>query len=110
MTLHDELGDVRRVLEELNRALRPLRERPASRRLVQRLDGDLRRMQEDVDDLAAEERSGSDVLVPAARDFIPIPVPPRDLETAYDPECEDEGLAGWRSPTAPPAPITDRRR
>ena len=110
MTLHDELADVRSAMEDLNRALRPLRQRPASRRLVQRLDGDLRRMQEDVDDLAAEERSGSDVLVPAARDFIPIPVPPRDLETAYDPECEDEGLAGWRSPTAAPAPTTDRRR
>jgi hypothetical protein len=110
MTLHDELADVRRALEELNRVLRPLRERPASRRLVQRLDGDLRRMQEDVDDLAAEARSGTDVLVPAARDFTPIPVPPRDLEMAYDPECEDEGLAGWSSPAAAPPSITDRRR
>ena len=110
MTLNDELGDVRRALEELNRALRPLRERPASRRLVQRLDGDLRRMQEDVDDLAAEEHSATDGLVPQARDFAPIPVPPRDLDAAYDPECEDEGLAGWRSPVLPPPPGADRRR
>jgi hypothetical protein len=110
MTLHDELADVRRALAELDRALRPLRTRPASRRLVQRLDGDLRRMQEDVDDLAADELSGTDVLVPAARDFAPIPVPPRDLETAYDPECEDEGLAGWRTPADAASPVTDRRR
>ena len=78
MTLHDELDDVRRALAELNRALRPLRERPASRRLVHRLDGDLRRMQEDVDDLAAEEHTAGDGLVPPARDFAPIPVPPRE--------------------------------
>jgi hypothetical protein len=110
MTLHDELADVRRALEELNRALRPLRERPASRRLVHRLDGDLRRMQEDVDDLAAEDHSVTDILVPAARDFAPIPMPPRDLETVYDPECEDEGLAGWRTPAASPPPGVDRRR
>ncbi len=110
MTLHDELDDVRRALDELNRALRPLRERPASRRLVHRLDGDLRRMQEDVDDLAAEEHSADDSLVPAARDFTPIPVPPRDLETAYDPDCEDEGLAGWRSPATAPVPGSERRR
>jgi hypothetical protein len=109
MTLHDELADVRRALEELNRALRPLRERPASRRLVQRLDGDLRRMQEDLDDLAADERPATDVSVPSVRDFTPVPVPPRDLEMAYDPESEDEGLAGWRSPAAPAAPVTDRR-
>lgn len=104
MTLHDELDDVRRALEELNRALRPLRERPASRRLVHRLDGDLRRMQEDVDDLAAEEHPATDALVPPARDFAPIPVPPRDLEAAYDPECEDEGLAGWRGPVGQTSP------
>jgi hypothetical protein len=110
MTLHDELGDVRRALEELNRALRPLRERPASRRLVHRLDGDLRRMQEDVDDLAAEEHSADGGLVPQARDFVPILMPPRDLDAAYDPECEDEGLAGWRSPIQPPPPGADRRR
>jgi hypothetical protein len=110
MTLHDELGDVRLALEELERALRPLRERPASRRLVARLDGDLRRMQEDVDDLGAEEHSATNVLVPTARDFTPISVPPRDLDLAYDPDCEDEGLAGWRSPVLPPAPGADRRR
>jgi hypothetical protein len=110
MTLHDELAAVRRALAELDRTLHPLRARPASRRLVQRLDGDLRRMQEDVDDLAAEERSRSGVLVPAARDFAPIPVPPRDLETAYDPQCEDEGLAGWRTAADAPSPVTDRRR
>jgi hypothetical protein len=110
MTLHDELGDVRRALLELDLALRPLRERPASRRLVRRLDGDLRRMQEDVDDLAAEEHPATDRLVPAARDFVPVPMPPRDLDAAYDPECEDEGLAGWRNPVAPPAPGAERRR
>jgi hypothetical protein len=110
MTLHDELGDVRHALEMLDHALRPLRERPASRRLMHRLDGDLRRMQEDVDDLAASEHAATDGLVPPARDFVPIPVPPRDLDVAYDPDCEDEGLAGWRSPVLPTPPGADRRR
>jgi hypothetical protein len=110
VALHDELGEVRLALEKLDRALRPLRERPASRRLMHRLDGDLRRMREDVEDLSSEEHYATDGLVPPARDFVPIPMPPRDLDAAYDPDCEDEGLAGWRSPVLPTPPGAERRR
>src|SRR5438067_1236350 len=54
MTLHDEIAAVRRGLDEVERTMRPLRERSAASRLVFRLDGDLRRAHEDLDDLAAE--------------------------------------------------------
>lgn len=110
MDLHDELDALRQALDEVNRALRPLRARPASSRLVHRLDADLRRMQEDVDDLGADVQPPPNGSVPAARDFEPIPVPPRADIVTYDPEAEDEGLAGWRSPAAPPQPRVGRRR
>lgn len=102
MDLQGEIDDVRRALAEVNRALRPLRERPSSGRLVRRLEADLRRMQEDVDDLSLDARSPAGGSFPPSRDFEPIPIPPREDFVAYDPEAEDEGLAGWRSPAAPP--------
>lgn len=110
MDLEAEIAVLRRSLAGVNDALRPLRERPATRRLVQRLDADVRRMQEDVDDLAADGPSDGARAVPRARDFEPIGVPPRDPATGYDPECEDEGIAGWRSPVVPHPPEAGRRR
>jgi hypothetical protein len=110
MTLQEELGDLRRALDEVTRALQPLRERSVSSRLVRRLEADLRRMQEDVDDLAADAGSSVAPAIPQVRDFEPIPVPPRDPAVAYDPDSEDEGLAGWRSPNVAPSAPTGRRR
>lgn len=109
MTLHEELGDLRRALAEVERALQPLRERPASRRIVQRLSEDLRRLQEDAADLGEDQHSG-EARRPASGDLAPIPVPPADLGQAYDPTCEDEGLAGWRGPAAVVPPRDGRRR
>jgi hypothetical protein len=97
MQMQEELAELRQALAGVNRALRPLRERPASQRLVRRLEADLRRMQEDVDDLALEAVAVTGVATPAVTDMQPIPIPPRDPVTTYDPECEDEGLAGWRT-------------
>ena len=110
MNLQDELDGLRRALDEVNRALRPLRERPASSRLVRRLEADLRRMQEDVDDLNVDAQQAAAGSVPLARDFEPVPIPPRDDAVAYDPEAEDEGLAGWRNPVVSPQARVGRRR
>ena len=110
MDLQDELDALRRALDEVNTALKPLRTRPASSRLVRRLEADLSRMHEDVDDLNADVLPATKGAVPAARDFEPIPVPPRDEIVTYDPEAEDEGLAGWRSPVVPPQPRVGRHR
>ena len=98
MQMQQELTDLRTALLGVNRALRPLRERPASQRLVRRLEADLRRMQEDVDDLAQEATAVTGLTSVSDRDLQPIPIPPRDPGSVYDPECEDEGLAGWRAP------------
>src|SRR4051812_33846309 len=93
MSLHDEIAAVRRGLDEIERAMRPLRERSAASRLVLRLDGDLRRAHEDLDDLAAEV--GPVPSQPVA-DYEPVLIPPRSTEPDYDPECDDEGLSGSR--------------
>ncbi len=100
MHMQHELADLRRALIEVDRALRPLRERPGSARLVRRLEGDLRRMQEDVDDLALEAAAVTGGGGPVLPGLQPIPIPPREPSAAYDPECEDEGLAGWRNPVS----------
>jgi hypothetical protein len=93
MTLQDEIAAVRHGLDEVERAMRPLRERSAASRLVTRLDGDLRRAHEDLDDLAAE--AGPATAHPV-QDFEPVLVPPRTSEPDYDPDCDDEGLSGSR--------------
>ena len=93
MSLQDEILAVRRGLDEVERAMRPLRERSAASRLVGRLEGDLRRAREDLDDLAAE--AGPVPTQPRA-DFVPVPVPPRSTDPDYDPECDDEGVSGSR--------------
>ena len=100
MPMHHELADLRRALTEVDRALRPLRERPGSARLVRRLEGDLRRMQEDVDDLAVEAAAVTAGTGPVLPGLAPIPIPPREPSATYDPECEDEGLAGWCNPVS----------
>jgi hypothetical protein len=59
-------------------------------------------MQEDVDDLSLASWPAVGGGIPAAADSEPIPTSPRKDVVTYDPGAEDEGLAGWRSPAAPP--------
>jgi hypothetical protein len=93
MTLQDEIIAVRRALDDVERVMRPLRERSAASRLVGRLEGDLRRTREDLDDLSAE----AGPLTPQQpRDYEPVPVPPRSTDAGYDPDCDDEGVSGSR--------------
>ena len=88
MTLHDEISAVRTGLDEVERAMRPLRERSAASRLVSRLEGDLRRAREDLE-------AGPAPTTPAA-DYEPVLIPPRSSDPDYDPDCDDEGLSGSR--------------
>jgi hypothetical protein len=106
MSLQDEIAAVRRGLDDVERAMRPLRERSAASRLVGRLDGDLRRTREDLDDLAAE---AGPVPFQATADYEPIPVPPRTSGPDYDPACDDEGLSGSRLLEPPAATVRPRR-
>jgi hypothetical protein len=96
MQMQQELARLRQTLHDVERALAPLRARPASQRLVRRLESDLRRMQEDVDDLALEAVAAAPTRPPLPG-LQPIPVPPREPLATYQPDCEDEGLAGWRA-------------
>src|SRR4051812_18873026 len=98
MSLQDEISAVRRGLDDVEVAMRPLRERSAASRLVRRLEGDLRRAREDLDDLAAE---AGPVPAQSVIDYEPVPVPPRSTDPDYDPECDDEGLSGSRFSPAP---------
>ncbi len=100
MSLQDEISAVRRGLDDVEAAMRPLRERSAASRLVRRLEGDLRRAREDLDDLAAE---AGPVPAQSFGDYEPVPVPPRSSEPDYDPECDDEGLSGSRISAANPS-------
>jgi hypothetical protein len=107
MSLQDEISAVRRCLNDVEQAMRPLRERSAASRLVGRLEGDLRRAREDLDDLADE---AGPVPVQPAGDYTPVPVPPRSTDPDYDPECDDEGLSGSRLAAAPGAAADRPRR
>lgn len=67
MNLQKEFDGLRRSLDEVNRRLRLVRERTVSSRTARRLEDDLRRIQEDVDDLgvkvaAATRRSASEAV------------------------------------------------
>src|SRR3954447_10079797 len=97
MSLQDEISAVRRGLDDVEVAMRPLRERGAASRLVRRLEGDLRRAREDLDDLAGE---AGPVPAQPVGDYEPVPVPPRNTGPDYDPECDDEGLSGSRFSSA----------
>ena len=96
MSLQDEIAAVRRGLDDVERVMRPLRERSAASRLVGRLDSDLRRTREDLDDLATEAAEAGPVPSQARADYEPIPLPPRSTASDYDPACDDEGLSGSR--------------
>jgi hypothetical protein len=106
MSLQDEISAVRRGLDDVEVAMRPLRERSAASRLVRRLEGDLRRAREDLDDLAAE---AGPVPAQPIGDYEPVPVPPRSTDPEYDPECDDEGLSGSRFSSASASPSSASR-
>src|SRR3954453_3688307 len=101
MSLQDEISAVRRGLDDVESAMRPLRERSAASRLVRRLEGDLRRAREDLDDLADE---AGPVPAQPVGDYEPVPVPPPNPGPDFAPECDDEGLSGSRFSSASASP------
>jgi hypothetical protein len=130
--LRDELRAARRALEEVQVHVRSLRSWAAGSRLASRLESDVRRVVEDLDDLDAEtgargtaagagpagprwtpypdaHSSGArpaPAPIPAA---VPVPVPSRHGEPEFQPECDDEGLGGgWQADAT--TPDAGRRR
>jgi hypothetical protein len=110
----DELVAARRAVEEAARHVRAIRMYASTSRLAGRLEADVRRVMEDLDDLTAEAGSAPApapaVAVanrpgfrPAGRGATsdsrpPVPVPDRSAESDFHPECDDEGVGGgWRS-------------
>lgn len=122
--LRDELSAARRALEEVQVHVRSLRSWAAGSRLASRLESDVRRVVEDLDDLDAETGAdgaagprwspypdvrSSDTRPAAGSIPAPVPVPPRHGEPEFQPECDDEGLGGgWQADAT--AADTGRRR
>jgi hypothetical protein len=115
-----ELLAVRRAVEEAQQHVRTLRAHPVNTRLAGRLEADVRRVVEDIDDLAEET-----LLVGADRtDYQrrwrwsqdeaadpPVPVPARWGEPEFTPECDDEGVGGgWQEATSRSGSGRRRRR
>ncbi|WP_250279312.1 hypothetical protein [Frankia sp. Cppng1_Ct_nod] len=111
-SLQDELLAVSRAVTEAQRHIQHLRMHAASSRVARRLEADVRRVMEDIDDLATETSSGSgsgnsdrgenDALAGSSCKVCsacnePVFVPARQGEPEFQPECDDEGVAGgWQ--------------
>lgn len=117
--LPDELRAARRAVEQAQVHVRSLREQAAGSRVAGRLETDVRRVVEDLDDLAAETGADAEDGIDRAfargphSDVDPVPVPSsRRDEPEFQPECDDEGLGGgWHATPANTATNhTDRRR
>ena len=98
MSLDHELSGLGYALGDGYPALRMSGERPATRRQALRLAADLQRLPEDVDDPAAQEATSGLGRVLAAWAFKRVPVPLRDLDLGYYPECDDARLGSRRGP------------
>ncbi|WP_239336350.1 hypothetical protein [Frankia sp. CiP3] len=106
-SLRDELLAVLRAVQEAQRHVHHVRCHAPSSRMAGRLEADVRRVLEDIDDLEAETmtRSGANGLDPAgtadgpacSTRYEPVFVPARQGEPEFQPECDDEGVAGgWQ--------------
>ncbi|MGF7235997.1 MAG: hypothetical protein ACQSGP_13700 [Frankia sp.] len=125
----DELRAARQAVEQAQSHVRTLRAQSGGSRVAGRLEVDVRRVVEDLDDLAAETGAlGTGALGTGAlgtgdrargtapgfglrhRDVEPVPVPAsRRDEPEFQPECDDEGVGGgWHAD--PPTNETSRRR
>jgi hypothetical protein len=105
MTFAEDATTIRRAVTQAERAAVGLRT-TADRRLVTRLEADLRRVREDLDDLVATAEQSPATVTPAT---VLEPVPDTGPEpVAVDDEREDEGLGGLGR--AVPAPGDAPRR
>ncbi|WP_322759751.1 hypothetical protein [Frankia sp. Cr2] len=118
-SLRDELLAITRAVAEAQRHVRCVRRHAPSSRLASRLEVDVRRVLEDLDDLGAETLSRSETSGPAdagtadgpaeagtvgtstcsvySEGHEPVFVPARQGEPEFQPECDDEGVAGgWQ--------------
>ncbi|WP_322766638.1 hypothetical protein [Frankia sp. Cr1] len=109
-SLQDELLAITRAVAEAQRHVRCVRRHAPSSRLAGRLEADVRRVLEDLDDLGAETLSRSETSGLADADTAgtsacsvysagsePVFVPARQGEPEFQPECDDEGVAGgWQ--------------
>ena len=93
MTFQEDITSIRRALTAAEQGIASLSAGPVDRRLLHRLEVDLRRVREDLDDLSNSRPAG---LSGSAADYEPIPVPERNPGPDYDPEADDEGVAGLR--------------
>ncbi len=103
-SLRSELFAVTTAVQEAQRHIRRLRTHAPNSRAADRLETDVRRVMEDIDDLAAEtvvpaESGSSDKphIGAAGECSEPVFVPARHGEPEFQPECDDEGVAGgWQ--------------
>jgi hypothetical protein len=95
MTTTDELAAVRAALSDLERAVSDLRQRAGSSLGMRRLDTDVRRVREDLDEIgpieikpAAAARAWSATGLQA--------YPQTEDEHVLHRDSDDEGIGGWR--------------
>ncbi|WP_139342411.1 MULTISPECIES: hypothetical protein [Protofrankia] len=113
-SLRGELSAVTTAVQEAQRHIQRLRIQAPNSRAADRLAADVRRVMEDIDDLAAEtvvptEIDSSDKPPTDTTRESPEPVfvPARHGESEFQPECDDEGVAGgWQRHRA----VSSRRR
>ena len=93
MTFQEDITSIRRALTAAEQGIASLSAGPVDRRLLHRIEVDLRRVREDLDELTNSKPAGPGG---SAADYEPIPVPERNPGPDYDPEADDEGVAGLR--------------
>ena len=93
MTFQEDITSVRRALAAAEQGIASLSAGPVDRRLLHRIEVDLRRVREDLDELTNSRPTGPGG---STADYEPIPVPERNPGPDYDPESDDEGVAGLR--------------
>ncbi|WP_131747853.1 hypothetical protein [Frankia sp. Cppng1_Ct_nod] len=119
----EHLEVARRAVEEARRRIGALHA-SSGHRLTARIEVAIRRVVEDLDDLAADlvvpvdsvQGGHSPTAAAVGAGHGPprrrgrIPVPPRQNEPEFHPECDDEGLSGGWQPAARMSNPPRRRR
>jgi hypothetical protein len=117
--LTDELRLARRAVEQAQAHVRTLREQASGSRVAGRLETDVRRVVEDLDDLAAEtgisagavfgHRGTGKGVGRSDVEQVPLPSSRRDVPE-FQPECDDEGVGGGWHASLPTNETTRRWR